>query len=115
MRTSSSPERLRALWSRNSVTIEMLRANLRDLKTEAGEHYADILLSLYQRQLKELHEEQEADRAEAEAVKEAAQAGKMYVMGMARSPTGRSCLGIPHKRPAAAGAGRARRFRSYRP
>ncbi|MCH8998794.1 MAG: DUF968 domain-containing protein [Proteobacteria bacterium] len=69
---SSSPERLKALWGRNSVTIEMLRANLRDLRTEAGEHYADILLSLYQRQLKELHEEQEADRAEAEAVQIAA-------------------------------------------
>ena len=63
----SSPERLKALWGRNSVAIEMLRANLRDLRTEAGEHYADILLSLYKRQLKELHEEQEADRAEAEA------------------------------------------------
>ncbi len=73
---SPSPERLRALWGRNTVTIEMLRANLHDLRTEAGEHYADILLGLYQRQLKELHEEQEADRAEAEAVKEAAQAGK---------------------------------------
>jgi hypothetical protein len=46
----------------------MLRANLRDLRTEAGEHYADILLSLYQRQLKELHEEQEADRAVAGAL-----------------------------------------------
>ncbi len=73
---SASPERLRALWGRNSVTIEMLRANLRDLRTEAGEHYADILLSLYQRQLKELHEEQEADQAEAEAVQKAAHASK---------------------------------------
>jgi flagellin-specific chaperone FliS len=72
---SASPERLRALWGRNSVTIEMLRANLRDLRTEAGEHYADILLSLYQRQLKELYEEQEADQAEAEAVQKAIQAG----------------------------------------
>jgi hypothetical protein len=71
---SPSPERLRALWGRNSVTIEMLRANLRDLRTEAGEHYADILLSLYRRQLKELHEEQEADQAEAEAVQIAAAA-----------------------------------------
>ncbi len=59
---SPSPERLRALWGRNTVTIETLRANLRDLRTEAGEHYADILLSLYQRQLKELHQEQEADQ-----------------------------------------------------
>ncbi len=63
---SPSPERLRALWGRNTVTIEMLRANLRDLGTEAGEHYADIVLSLYQRQIEELHQEQEADQAVAE-------------------------------------------------
>jgi DNA recombination protein Rad52 len=56
--------------------IEMLRANLRDLRTEAGEHFADILLSLYQRQLKELHEEQGVDQAEAEAAQKTAQAGK---------------------------------------
>jgi hypothetical protein len=73
---SSTPERLKALWSRNSVTIEMLRANLPNLRTEAGEHYGDILLSLYQRQLKELHEDQEADQAEREAIQKAAQAGK---------------------------------------
>ena len=73
---SSSPERLKALWGRNAVTIEMLRANLRDLKTEAGEHYADILLGLYQRQLKELHEEQEADQSEAERLCVAIQAGR---------------------------------------
>ncbi len=53
----------------------MLRANLRDLGTETGEHYADILLSLYQRQLKELHQEQEADQAVAETVQKAPQAG----------------------------------------
>ncbi len=58
---SPSPERLRALWGRNTVTIEMLRANLRDLRTEAGEHYADVLLRLYRSQLKELRQEQEAD------------------------------------------------------
>ncbi len=58
---SSSPERLRSLWSRNTVTVEMLRANLRDLRTQAGEHYADVLLHLYRSQLKELHEDQEAD------------------------------------------------------
>ncbi len=58
---SSTPERLKALWGRNTVTIEMLRANLRDLRTEAGEHYADVLLRLYRSHLKELHEEQEAE------------------------------------------------------
>ncbi len=34
---SSTPERLKALWGRNSVTIEMLRPNLRDLRTQVGE------------------------------------------------------------------------------
>ncbi len=95
---SANPERLKALWARNSVTIEMLRANLRDLKTEAGEHYADILLSLYQRQLKELHEEQEADRAEAEAVQiaaaatgadEQAEAGALEGSAAANAPASR--------------------------
>ena len=54
----------------------MLRASLRDLRTQAGEHYADILLGLYQRQLRELHEEQEADQAETEGAQKSAQAGK---------------------------------------
>jgi len=61
LEASPSPERLKALWARNTVTIEMLRANLPDLKTEPGEHYADVLLRLYRCQLKELHEEREAD------------------------------------------------------
>ncbi len=94
----SNPERLKALWGRNSVTVEMLRANLRGLRTEAGEHYADILLSLYQRQLKELHEEQEADRAEAAAVQigaaatganqkaDQAEAGALEVSATANEP-----------------------------
>jgi hypothetical protein len=72
----SSPERLKALWTRNSVTIEMLRANLRDLRTEAGEHYAHILLSLYKGQLRELREEQGADQVEAGAVREVATAAR---------------------------------------
>ncbi len=58
---SSTPEHLKGLWNRNAVTIEMLRANLPDLRTEPGEHFADVLLRLYRSQLKDLHEEQEAD------------------------------------------------------
>ncbi len=46
----------------------MLRANLPDLRTEAGEHYADVLLRLYRGQLKELHQEQEADLKASAAV-----------------------------------------------
>ncbi len=65
---SPSPERLKVLWSRNSVSIEMLRASLRDLRTQAGEHYADVLLRLYRSQLKELHEDQEADLETSAAV-----------------------------------------------
>ncbi len=61
LEASPTPERLTALWNRNAVTIEMLRANLPDLRTEAGEHFADVLLRLYRSQLKELHQEQEVD------------------------------------------------------
>ncbi len=61
LEASPTTERLKVLWSRNSVTIEMLRVNLPDLRTERGEHYADVLLRLYRSQLKELHEDQEAD------------------------------------------------------
>jgi len=39
----------------------MLRANLPDLRTGPGEDFADVLLRLYRSQLKELHQEQEAD------------------------------------------------------
>ncbi len=53
LEASPTPECLTALWNRNSVTIEMLRANLPDLRTEPGEHYADVLLRLYRSQLKE--------------------------------------------------------------
>jgi DNA recombination protein Rad52 len=61
LEASPTTERLTALWNRNAVTIEMLRANLPDLRTEPGEHFADVLLRLYRSQLKELHQEQEAD------------------------------------------------------
>ncbi len=67
IQASSTPDRLKALWRRNAVTIQMLRANLPDLQTESGEHYADILTALYKRQLKELHDEAEADRQESTA------------------------------------------------
>ena len=70
---SSSPERLKTLWRRNAVTVQMLRANLQDLRSEAGEHYADILTTLYKRQLKELHEEAEADRQKSVALQSAGQ------------------------------------------
>ncbi len=76
LEASSTSERLKALWNRNAVTIEMLRANLPDLRTEPGEHYADVLLRLYRSHLKELHEEQEADQAEAEAIQKAAAAAR---------------------------------------
>ncbi len=67
IQASSTPDRLKAVWRRNAVTVQMLRANLPDLQMESGEHYADILATLYKRQLKELHEEAEADRQESTA------------------------------------------------
>jgi hypothetical protein len=50
---SDTVERLKAVWSRNAVSIEMLRTNLPNLKTEGEEHYADILTSLYRKCLRE--------------------------------------------------------------
>jgi hypothetical protein len=48
----STRERLRSFWQRNLVTIAMLRRNLPDLKTDKGEHYAEILTSLYKQQMR---------------------------------------------------------------
>jgi hypothetical protein len=48
----STRDRLRSFWQRNLVTIAMLRRNLPDLQSEKGEHFADILTSLYKKQMK---------------------------------------------------------------
>jgi hypothetical protein len=68
----STRERLRAFWQRNLVTLAMLRRNLPDLKSEKGEHYADVLTALYKRQMRLIWEEQKAHEqrtAELEAKK----------------------------------------------
>ncbi len=57
LEAASTPERLRALWQRNLVTLAMLKRNLPTLKTDADQHYADILTSLYKKRLREMHEE----------------------------------------------------------
>jgi DNA recombination protein Rad52 len=56
----STRERLRSFWQRNLVTIAMLRRNLPDLKTDKGEHYAEILTSLYKQQMRIVWEEAKA-------------------------------------------------------
>jgi DNA recombination protein Rad52 len=61
----STRERLRDFWQRNSVIIAMLRRNLPDLKTGKGEHYADILISLYKQQMRLVSEEQKAHEQKA--------------------------------------------------
>jgi hypothetical protein len=57
----STRERLRSFWQRNLVTIAMLRRNLPDLKSDKGEHYAEILTSLYKQQMRVVWEEAKAD------------------------------------------------------
>jgi hypothetical protein len=57
----STRERLRAFWQRNLVTLAMLRRNLPDLKMEKGEHYAEILTSLYKQQMRAVWEEAKTD------------------------------------------------------
>ena len=41
-------ESLRAFWARNKDVIEDLRKNLPDLKTEKGQHFGDLLETIYQ-------------------------------------------------------------------
>jgi DNA recombination protein Rad52 len=56
----STRDRLRSFWQRNLVTLAMLRRNLPDLKTDKGEHYSEILTSLYKKQMRLICEEQRA-------------------------------------------------------
>ena len=56
----STRERLRAFWQRNLVTIAMLRRNLPNLKSDKGEHYAEILTTLYKQQMRVVWEEAKA-------------------------------------------------------
>jgi hypothetical protein len=73
----STRERLRAFWQRNLVTLAMLKRNLLDLKTDKGDHFADILTNLYKRQMRLICEEQKAYErrtAELEANKSQAEA-----------------------------------------
>jgi len=62
----STRNRLRAFWQRNLVTIAMLRRNLPDLKSDKGEHFADILISLYKHQMRLVCEEQKAHEQRAQ-------------------------------------------------
>ena len=64
LQASSTIERLKAFWSRNAVSLDMLRTNLPDLKSEAGEHYSDILASQFRKQLKALQEDAKADETQ---------------------------------------------------
>ncbi len=57
LEAASTPERLRALWQRNLVTLAMLKRNLPALKSDKDQHYADILTALYKRRLREMYEE----------------------------------------------------------
>jgi DNA recombination protein Rad52 len=61
---ASTQDRLEAFWSRNQVTVEMLRQTLDDLKTEKGEHYADILHNLYDKHLREFQATTDDGKAE---------------------------------------------------
>ncbi len=66
LEAASTPDRIRALWQRNLVTLAMLKRNLPALKTDTDQHYADILTSLYKRRLREMHEEASRQRGRGE-------------------------------------------------
>ena len=63
LQAANTDERLKAFWDRNAAATQMLRANLPDLKTEAGEHYADILLKFYRRRCRALNLDDKSDSA----------------------------------------------------
>ncbi len=48
-----SADELTAFWGRNSVTIEMLKRGVPDLKNAKGEHYGEILEGLFEAQILE--------------------------------------------------------------
>jgi DNA recombination protein Rad52 len=52
-----TPPSLKAFWNRNSDTVDRLRTALPDLKSEKGQHFADLLLNLFTSRLKELVEQ----------------------------------------------------------
>ncbi len=62
----STRNRLRAFWQRNLVTLAMLRRSLPHLKSDKGEHYADILTDLYKQQMRAVWEEAKADQRRAQ-------------------------------------------------
>jgi hypothetical protein len=66
----STRDRLRDFWQRNLVTIAMLRRNLPDLKSQNGEHYADILTSLFKQQMRAVWEEVRENQKKAAKVAE---------------------------------------------
>jgi DNA recombination protein Rad52 len=51
-----TPPALKAFWNRNSDSVDRLRTALPDLKSEKGQHFADLLLTLFTTRLKELVE-----------------------------------------------------------
>jgi hypothetical protein len=81
----STRERLRAFWQRNLVTIAMLRSNLPDLKTDKGEHFADILTGLYKQQMRVVWEEAKEDQKRAAKIE--AQRAQVQEPGDPIAPT----------------------------
>ncbi len=47
LEATTSADELAGFWGRNSVTIEMLKRGVPDLKNRKGEHYGEILESLF--------------------------------------------------------------------
>ncbi len=57
LETIESAEELTAFWGRNAVVVEILKRGLPDLKTEKGDHYGEILESLFKARFLELGSE----------------------------------------------------------
>ncbi len=54
LETIKDLKQAKAFWKRNEAMVERIHAGLPDLKTDAGQHYAEVLAGLYHRRIDEL-------------------------------------------------------------
>ena len=67
LETIRDKDQIEAFWQKNQPTVAALRQGLPELVTEKGEHYADILCSLYARRFEEFNGEGDGRRGRRKA------------------------------------------------
>jgi hypothetical protein len=85
LEATSTRDRLRSFWQRTLVTIAMLRRNLPDLRSDKGEHYAEILTTLYKHQMRVIWEEAKAYERRARELEDRKEVRKELDQGSLRA------------------------------